>query len=159
MDSESFFWKVPWLCSQGLSYISYMWWTPRSPAFSPWHRHILSDLPRVPGQRRKLSLCVPNIRVVSCIADLWWRLSLAGLIQKSHRLGVLADCLSFQLFPYVEVHVCVCVCVFSMNTESLRRSSVFTVAQYCKASAANLPRHRSAPQPLLQAFLIYLLDF
>lgn len=54
---------------------------------------------------------------------------------------------------------CVFVCVFSMNTESLRRSSVFTVAQYCKASAANLPRHRSAPQPLLQAFLIYLLDF
>lgn len=100
-------------------------------------------------------MCVQNIRVISCIADLWWRLSLAGLIRKSHRLGVLADCLSFQLFPYVKV----CVCVLSINTESLRQSSVFTVAQCCKASAANLPRHHCALQPLLQAFLIYLLDF
>lgn len=107
-----------------------------------WHRHILSDLPRMPGQRRKLSLCVQNIRIVSCIADLWWRLCLAGLIRKSHRLGVLADFLSFQLFPFVEV--CVCLCLLHEHWISETEFCVYSCS-VSKTSAANLPRHRSAP--------------
>lgn len=101
-------------------------WTPKSPAFPPWHRHILSDLSRVPGQRRKLSLLVQNIRVVSCISDRWWRLYRVGLIWKSHRLGVLADChfSFFHLWNWVCVRAR--VCVFFMSTESETEFCVYS---------------------------------
>lgn len=104
--TESFAWKVPSLCSQGFSYISYMWWTPKNPAFPCGIGMFWVTCPGCQG-RGGSWVCVCKISGwLSFIADLWWRLYLAGLIQKSHRLDVLADCLSFQLFPFVKGGVC-----------------------------------------------------
>lgn len=109
--------------------------------------------PGVPGQRRELSLCVQSIRMVSCNSGLWRRLFLAGLIQESHRLAVLADCLSFGLFStWKSVSLCVffwtldlwdrVLCLQLLNTGNWACSR-FTWALFCSpafaAGISNLP--------------------
>lgn len=69
-------------------------------------------------------ICAPEMSVLSCNVRLRWRMYLAGLAQKSHRLAVLADCLSLQPVQYIQRDVCVCV-FLSLNTWSVRRSSVY----------------------------------